>query len=524
MKTEILYIIAAVLLTLFSFAAWFIAKMVYNFLMKNKIKRERSDTIHHFVSSSSITFINLSICFLLSVGFVYSFRIIDYEITKKQLDKLDVVTDVLRRLGYDPSRISSLQYGVKYRINNESRLEEYQTQTNENQDSIYDAEIVTRFFNEFFQDNNRKFHSKYVFNLFEHVLMQNNTPIPAVKGISTLIYRLSGLETDDISRNNLTDYLKKSFSPEPGIFNLKYPVPKNILYGMGSDFEMVTRELNKIVVNDEDGYLGIKFIISYLDNTSNIMYPYFKTANQLSGIIQLLTYVLFFWGITIMSIRLLVLKNEKRITGLWEDFINNSGVNLDTTRRGRSIIPEYNEISLNEVEAEKMLLNQFSTYIYETKGYVKKQIFFTLQIMNKLWDNLEESFKKSRFGMSAKSIEDVFSQAEKSLDNIEYSNINYITWAIPSLGFLGTVLGISQALGSSDEVVKAPDVASQALAITDVTTNLGVAFDTTLIALICSIPLFFLIQGIRSSESKFLVSFEQKISALVKERLKYLEN
>ncbi len=524
MRTEYLYYLAAVLLTLFSLAAWFLAKFVYNYLMKNKIKRDKSDTVHHFVSSAGVTFINLAVCFLLSAGFVFTYRLINYEISRYQLNRLDVVTDVLRKLGYDPSRLSSLQYGVKFRINNESRLEEYQSQTNENRDSVYDAEIVTRFFNEFFQDNNRKFHSKYILNLFEQVLMQNNTPIPAAKGISTLIYRLSGLDINDIGRNRLINYLKDSFSPKPGIDNMKYPNPKHILYGMGTDFEMVTRELNKIVINDEDGYLGIKFIIAYLDNTGNVMYPYFKIANQLSGIIQLLTYVLFFWGIAIMSVRLLVLKNEKKITGLWEDFINNSGVNLDSDRRGRSIIPEYNEISLNEVETEKNLLNQFSTYIYETKGYVKKQIFFTLQIMNKLWDNLTESFKKSRFSSAAKSVEDVFSQAEKSLDNIEYSNINYITWAIPSLGFLGTVLGISQALSNSDEVVKAPDVASQALAITDVTTYLGVAFDTTLVALICSIPLFFLIQGIRSSESKFLVSFEQKISALVKERLKYLEN
>ncbi|MBN2544517.1 MAG: MotA/TolQ/ExbB proton channel family protein [Spirochaetes bacterium] len=524
MKTEILYIIAVVLLTFFSFIAWLTSKLLHNLLLKKRIKKEQNENEHFFLTSGSITFINLAFCFLLSIGFIFSFRFINFIIAENRLERVEVVTHVLEKLGYDAARLSSLQYGVKYRINNESRLEDYQSKANENLDDIYDAEIVTRFFNEFFQAANRKFHSKYILNLFDKVLMQNNMPIPAVRGISTLVYRLSGLEMNDNLNHDFSNYLKKSFSPNPGIFYLKYPSPKNILYGMGSDFEMITRELNKSVINDEDGYLGIQFITSYLDNTAIVMYPYFKVANQISGLIQLLIYMLFFWGISIMSVRWLILSNEKKIKSFWEEFIKGGNINADISRRGANIIPEYKEISLENIEEEKALLNQFSHFIYETKGVLNKQIFFSLQIMKKLWDSLSESMKKRGCDVHAKSVEDVFKQADKSLENIEYANVNYITWAIPSLGFIGTVLGISEALGNADEVVKAPDVAAQAFAITDITTMLGVAFDTTLVALICSVPLFFMIQTIRSSESKFFISFEQKISTLIKERLKYLEN
>ncbi|MDG1279298.1 MAG: MotA/TolQ/ExbB proton channel family protein [Algoriphagus sp.] len=55
------------------------------------------------------------------------------------------------------------------------------------------------------------------------------------------------------------------------------------------------------------------------------------------------------------------------------------------------------------------------------------------------------------------------------------SIIKYIAWAIPSIGFIGTVLGIAQAL----------EVANQSVDI--VTSTLAIAFDTTLFSLILSL-------------------------------------
>lgn len=68
----------------------------------------------------------------------------------------------------------------------------------------------------------------------------------------------------------------------------------------------------------------------------------------------------------------------------------------------------------------------------------------------------------------------------------EQSFINYVAWAIPSVGFIGTVLGIAASLGFANE-------ASTPEGINKVTSMLGVAFDTTLVALVLSI---FLMLGI----------------------------
>jgi chemotaxis protein MotA len=67
------------------------------------------------------------------------------------------------------------------------------------------------------------------------------------------------------------------------------------------------------------------------------------------------------------------------------------------------------------------------------------------------------------------------SDINREIHESEQSNIRYLLWLIPSIGFMGTVIGISQALtiastGDMDAITK----------------TLGVAFDTTLISLILS--------------------------------------
>ncbi|MCK4507337.1 MAG: MotA/TolQ/ExbB proton channel family protein, partial [Desulfuromonadales bacterium] len=56
----------------------------------------------------------------------------------------------------------------------------------------------------------------------------------------------------------------------------------------------------------------------------------------------------------------------------------------------------------------------------------------------------------------------------------ELSTIRYIAWAIPSVGFIGTVRGIGAALSQAHRAVEGD--------ITGVTQNLGVAFNSTFIA------------------------------------------
>ena len=94
------------------------------------------------------------------------------------------------------------------------------------------------------------------------------------------------------------------------------------------------------------------------------------------------------------------------------------------------------------------------------------------------------------------------SRVELFLHELElrYNIIRYITWLIPSLGFIGTVIGIMLALNyAGDRVnVESPEM------LYEVTQRLGVAFSTTLLALIMASILVFLQNLIQSREENTL--------------------
>lgn len=83
-----------------------------------------------------------------------------------------------------------------------------------------------------------------------------------------------------------------------------------------------------------------------------------------------------------------------------------------------------------------------------------------------------------------------------------YSTIRTITWAIPILGFLGTVIGITLAISDLT-----PEQLDSSLA--DVTQGLGFAFDTTALALAMSIVLVFASFATERMEQSVLNDVEQ---------------
>lgn len=79
----------------------------------------------------------------------------------------------------------------------------------------------------------------------------------------------------------------------------------------------------------------------------------------------------------------------------------------------------------------------------------------------------------------------------------ELSIIRYIAWAIPSVGFIGTVRGIGAALSQANRAVEGD--------ITGVTQSLGVAFNSTFIALVISIVLMFFIHQLQLIQERFVL-------------------
>lgn len=85
---------------------------------------------------------------------------------------------------------------------------------------------------------------------------------------------------------------------------------------------------------------------------------------------------------------------------------------------------------------------------------------------------------------------------------LDLTFIKYISWAIPSIGFIGTVRGIGDALSRAAEAIDGN--------ITGMTTSLGVAFNSTFVALVLSILLMLFITRLEHKQDALIISLRSK--------------
>ncbi len=83
----------------------------------------------------------------------------------------------------------------------------------------------------------------------------------------------------------------------------------------------------------------------------------------------------------------------------------------------------------------------------------------------------------------------------------EMSMVRYIAWAIPSIGFIGTVRGIGDALGQAYKAVEGD--------ISGVTASLGVAFNSTFVALVLSIIIMFCLHQLQLSQERLVLDSQR---------------
>lgn len=98
-------------------------------------------------------------------------------------------------------------------------------------------------------------------------------------------------------------------------------------------------------------------------------------------------------------------------------------------------------------------------------------------------------------------------QAENDEDQVasSYTLINGFVWAIPVLGFIGTVQGLSMAISQFTQTLQATgDISMIRSSLQGVTTGLATAFETTLIALVFALILQIWITFTQKQEMGFL--------------------
>jgi biopolymer transport protein ExbB/TolQ len=177
-------------------------------------------------------------------------------------------------------------------------------------------------------------------------------------------------------------------------------------------------------------------------------------------------FVLMFWALAIMGFKARQLTRERALLDL----------DLVPIAEGMRILPEDTREFARQVQAlpeanQRMLLPR--------------------ALMNAL-----RRFNSTRNIQDVSSSTNIVFESEADRLESELSMIRYISWAIPSIGFIGTVRGIGEALAQADKAVQG-DIAG-------VTQSLGVAFNSTFIALLISIFLMFLVYQLQLLQERLV--------------------
>jgi len=236
-----------------------------------------------------------------------------------------------------------------------------------------------------------------------------------------------------------------------------------------SDSESETSESaptveSEIVLNRQDGYFLRNWcanLISMLQDDPNV-----KTQKMYLSVIhgpeQFGMLIVFFLSFFIMIGRLIML--------CWNRTLFFSLPLIDN--KSRYAFLQRNDLTPEEQqEIVKEMKNMKELYIDEL--YPKLVNIY----------NSEEKDKESRIKDLSELLDYSISQ-HNTMEQRSRWLINWSAAALPSIGFIGTVRGLLLALGNADSIVRATNALGQAAAITDVATQLSLAFTTTLVALL----------------------------------------
>lgn len=100
-----------------------------------------------------------------------------------------------------------------------------------------------------------------------------------------------------------------------------------------------------------------------------------------------------------------------------------------------------------------------------------------------------------------------------------YSLLRAFLWGIPLVGFIGTVVGLSHAIGGMS-FANVEDVSKIVSSINNVTSGLGTAFDATLLGLVLALTLNFPLNALAKQEDDNLHSIDAFCNEVLLPRLK----
>lgn len=346
---------------------------------------------------------------------------------------------------------------------------------------------------------------------------------------SMLVENIESASDSDKSRESLNDFVLGCLVESTSTDNTFNRLASRGIEG--DDLKAVKESLER----DGEDEGRILVIRSLYDRLRDRAEEFDRVSKLCLGWIQWLTLVIYFLALIQLCGRRILLKAQYEHEDGFTQFVEGirgtegdkettdeklkaAGEVLTEQPKRNSIFPPREIVDERDVAGELCILGAWFQYLKKSRSD-GIHLFVPSALQSVLVSVFKNSMRK-RGGVSTTDavshslsiLRTLVGRTRDRIDEVGYSSIDFLLWAMPSLGFIGTILGIAESLGNADLVVRAADAISRGEAVTAVTSFLGLAFDTTLIALVCSIPVTALSHWGRSREFSFILNTEADIA------------
>ena len=174
--------------------------------------------------------------------------------------------------------------------------------------------------------------------------------------------------------------------------------------------------------------------------------------------------------------------------------IKNGKVSLQQRATAHHVVPDAPEFVISTATVEDVL-DRFYQVAEDPKEFL---LYNRIQLALSNLKNIGRVGDVDEILRSRAETDDAMSESS-------YVIIRGLVWAIPVLGFIGTVLGLTAAMGSFGAVLEsANEMADLKISLQSVTAGLATAFETTLQALCAALGIHLLMTFVHRREQRML--------------------
>lgn len=192
--------------------------------------------------------------------------------------------------------------------------------------------------------------------------------------------------------------------------------------------------------------------------------------------------------------------------------VKNSKLRLQRRALSYAAIPSDHQFVLSSLTADQVVAQIYANAEDPDRFLVYSRILTAIS-------NLKNLGRVSDVDEILRSVGD----RDESAHETSFGLINGFLWAIPVLGFIGTVLGLSVSIASFSSLLDSQtEISGIVGSLKEVTSGLSTAFETTLLALVIALVLQLWMTAQKTAEERFLDDCNDYCMKQIVSRIKIL--